>query len=307
MPRPPLRRRAGQFLLKTIEKRGNVCYNVRMEGISVKAYAKINFSLDITGCRGGYHLIDSVVASIDIFDEVTVSPRTDGAFTIAMHGMGCEDIPPEGNNALRAAKAFGAAFGCCGADISIRKNIPVGGSSADVAGVLNALSRMTGRGSFGQLKAIADGIGSDCGYMLGGGFARLTGRGERVCPISCNSTFYLLIALPGGGVSTAACYALSDVYPAHRRTSEGVQRAILRGQPHELGASLSNGLYPAAAVILPEIRDALSSLSALGCCGVNMSGSGSAVYALFADEASRNSALKNYRGSFPVVAAQTIL
>ena len=88
---------------KTIEKRGNVCYNVRMEGISVKAYAKINFSLDITGCRGGYHLIDSVVASIDIFDEVTVSPRTDGAFTIAMHGMGCEDIPPEGNNALRAA------------------------------------------------------------------------------------------------------------------------------------------------------------------------------------------------------------
>ena len=276
-----------------------------------RSFAKINLSLNITGAKGGYHLIDSVAANIDIWDTVCAKPRSDGLINVYMHGLGSENIPPEKNNAVRAGEAFVAAFGTKGADIEIYKDIPIGaglgGSSADAAGVLNVMAKLYKIGDREKLKALADGLGSDTGYMLGGGFARLTGRGERVCPISCNSTFYLLIALPGGGVSTAACYALSDVYPAHRRTSEGVQRAILRGQPHELGASLSNGLYPAAAVILPEIRDALSSLSALGCCGVNMSGSGSAVYALFADEASRNSALKNYRGSFPVVAAQTIL
>lgn len=282
-----------------------------MDGVTVKAYAKINLSLDITGSRGGYHAIDSVVASVDLFDAVTARRRDDGRICVKMSGMGCETLPPERNNAVKAANVFATRFSSCGADIDIQKNIPVGaglgGSSADVAGVLNALAMLYGVNDYSALKAVADGIGSDCGYMLRGGFARLTGRGERVAPIAGDMTLYIMIALPQDGISTATCYALSDVYPEKRRTSAAVQSAICGGQLQNLGKSLSNGLYPAAAVINPQVREAAADLSLLGAAGVNMTGSGSAVYALFEDRAARDDALRNYRGACRVVAAQTII
>lgn len=295
---------------KIIEKPAAMCYNYGMESVSVISHAKINLSLDITGARGGYHTIDSIVASVDISDGITLSPRGDNNIGVVMRGLDA-DIPYEQNNAVKAARAFMQAFGTRGADIIIDKRIPVGagmgGSSADVAGVLNGLSILYGITDYPAVKSIADGLGSDCGYMLRGGFARMTGRGERVTPIVCNAELFLIIALPAGGVSTAKCYALSDAYPESRHTSAAVQRAICGGQLNELGRSLSNGLYPAAAVINPQIRDAFSDLWALGPIGVNMTGSGSAVYALFKDKISRDTALKNYRGQCPALPARTVV
>lgn len=286
-----------------------MCYNMCMERVTLHSFAKINLSLDITGSCGGYHGIDSVVASVDLSDEITVAPA-DGV-TVRMFGMNCEDLPPERNNAVKAAKAFVSQFGTGGADIAIRKNIPVGaglgGSSADVAGVLNALAELYKIDDYARIKAIADSIGSDCGYMLRGGYARITGRGERVRPLESSAVLYLLMLMPEGGVSTAKCYALSDVYPEKRRTSNAVERAICAGQLEELGRSLSNGLYPAAAVINPLVRDAVADLSALRSLGVNMTGSGSCVYALFGDSRSRDEALSAYRGGFTVIAARTII
>lgn len=298
-------------MLKIIEMLAAVCYNGNMDGVSVKAYAKINLSLDITGSRGGYHTIDSVVASVDIADIITARRRNDGLVNVGMSGMGCESLPPEQNNAVKAALAFVNAFSTTGADIEIRKSIPVGaglgGSSADVAGVLNALSVLYGITDYSAVKALADGIGSDCGYMLRGGFARITGRGERVAPITCAAQLCLLLALPSEGVSTGRCYGLSDVYPERRRTSQAVQAALNSGSVVGLGQLLSNGLYPAAAVINPQVRDAFDELCALSPAGVNMTGSGSAVYALFGDKALRDAALKNYTGTCSVLAAHTII
>ena len=285
-------------------------YNYGMNSICVRAFAKINLTLDITGARGGYHAIDSVVASIDVFDEIELKRREDGLFSVHMSGQGSEAIPPQSNNALRAAEAFGRQYKTQGADIFIRKNIPVGaglgGSSADVAGVLNALSAMYGA-EYDVIKRIADDIGSDCGYMLRGGFARITGRGERVCPVECGKTFYLLLAVPEGGVPTGRCYALSDVYPEKRHTSNAVYSAICAGQFEKVGGSLSNGLYPAAAVINPAVREASDAFSALCADGVNMTGSGSGVYALFSERDARDGALARYGGAFKLTKAQTII
>ena len=298
-------------MLKIIEMRMGMCYNDSMDGVSVKAYAKINLSLDITGSHGGYHSIDSVVASIDIADLVTARRRDDGLINVGMSGMGCENLPADRNNAVKAALAFKEAFSTTGADIEICKSIPVGaglgGSSADVAGVLNALAVLYGITDYSAVKTLADGIGSDCGYMLRGGFARITGRGERVAPITCRTQLYLLLALPDEGVSTKRCYELSDVYPEMRRTSQFVQSALCDERLAELGRMLSNGLYPAAAVINPQVRDAYNELSALSPAGVNMTGSGSAVYALFGDRAARDAALKNYKGTCSVLATRTII
>lgn len=78
------------------------CYNLNMYKVRIKAPAKVNFALGITGESGGFHMLDSIVCTIDLFDDVTVAKRSDGMVNITMRGMGSENIPPEANNAVRA-------------------------------------------------------------------------------------------------------------------------------------------------------------------------------------------------------------
>ena len=81
-------------------------------------------------------MIDSLVTTIGIYDEVTAQKRSDGRICVHMSGEGCEDIPPEANNAVRAAELFVRTFGTGGADITVRKHIPVGAGLGGIPGVL---------------------------------------------------------------------------------------------------------------------------------------------------------------------------
>lgn len=254
----------------------------------VKAYAKINLTLDILGVAGGYHMLDSVVASIDICDLITAKKRKDNRIFVTMRGMNSENIPPDKNNAVKAGERFVEYFKTCGADITVHKNIPVGaglgGSSADVAGVLNALSKLYEVDDYNGLKAIADNLGSDCGYMLKGGFARISGRGDRVKPIDTNLKLYIGLLIPEGGVSTAECFALSDKFRNQIFDSNSAESALTKSDLNELGASLSNGLYISATKLNPDIEEAYEFLKSFDPVGVNMTGSGSAVYAIFEND-----------------------
>ena len=89
-------------------------------GARIRAYGKVNFTLDVLGSEGGYHLIDSLVCTIGLYDLVRARRREDGGVRLLMQGMPYE-LPPEKNNAWRAARAFCAAFGAGGADITIEK------------------------------------------------------------------------------------------------------------------------------------------------------------------------------------------
>ena len=68
-----------------------------MFAAKVKSFAKLNLSLNIAGASGGYHLLDSVVTSIDIYDTVCAKPRDDRLINVYMHGLNSETIPPEKN------------------------------------------------------------------------------------------------------------------------------------------------------------------------------------------------------------------
>ena len=155
--------------------------------VKIKSYAKINLTLEILGVEGGYHLLDSLVASVDMFDLIVLKKRKDKLSRVVMKGMGSESIPPEKNVALKAAELFSETFSKGGAEITVYKNIPIGaglgGSSADAAGVLNGMAKLYGVEDREKLKALADSLGSDTGYMLSGGFARMQGRGEKVTPL----------------------------------------------------------------------------------------------------------------------------
>ncbi len=272
-----------------------------MFSAKAKSFAKINLSLNISGVKEGYHMIDSVVASVDIWDTVCVKARRDSLINVYMHGKGSEDIPPEKNNAVRAGEAFVAAFGTRGADIDIYKDIPLGaglgGSSADAAGVLNALAKLYKVKDRSALKALADTLGSDTGFMLDGGVARITGRGERVERLHCPRPLHALLFLPDSPVSTGACYAKYDEAPdALRADSARLASALERGDFAGVAQNVYNALEKPACALNGDVREALEAARSFSPAACAVTGSGSAVFALFEAEELCRWAKSRYKG-----------
>ena len=272
-----------------------------MNTARVKAYAKINLTLDITGREGGFHMLDSLVTTIDLYDRILVKKRRDRLCSVVMHGMKSEEIPPEENNALRAAEAFVSRFHTTGADIVIHKNIPIGaglgGSSADVAGVLLALAKLHAIADMGALKSVADELGSDTGYLLYGGFARLRGRGNEVEQLGALPPLYMLLLLPREGVDTAECYSRFDELgpPCPPRTPLALE-ALQKGNFEWAAKSFGNHLTEAAVSLNPAVGEALTQLKMFSPLQAVMSGSGSACYALFESRELAEWAKSRYRG-----------
>ncbi len=273
---------------------------VAMNTVKLYAQAKLNLTLDLLGEENGYHLLDSLVCTVDLADRIVAKKRRDGLISVTMHGMSGETIPPEENNAQRAGEKFVAAFGTGGADITVYKNIPIGaglgGSSADAAGVLRAMGRLYGIGDQAVLKAVADECGSDTGYLLTGGFARLRGRGERVEPLGAAPLLHFLLLVPQAGVSTAACYRQSDKYPRACPHTERALECLRTGNTEWAAKLFYNDLYPAARELVPEVEEALLALRALSPWGAAMTGSGSGVFAVFETRELCLWAKSRYRG-----------
>ncbi len=280
----------------------------KMKTVSVNAYAKVNFTLDILGREGGYHLLDSLVSTVSLFDSVTATARTDGKTTVSFTGVGAEGIPPR-NNALRAAEAFSDAFSMAGADITIDRKIPVGAglgsSSADAAGVLRALAALHGISDMVRLKAIADSLGSDTGYLLTGGWARMTGRGEQIAPIADMPALSLLLLIPSAGVSTPQCFAAFDrrAETFSPLTEEAIAR--LRREGAKGAYAFGNALTRAAEELNPEVAVLLSEAAKLSEYGFGMTGSGSACYAVFSSQEECLWARKRYQGTATALCVST--
>ena len=279
----------------------------------MKSYAKINLSLDITGTNCGYHNLDSAVVTIDLADVITVRKRKkDKLVSITMHGCGSENIPFESNNAVKAAEAFIAKYDTCGADITVWKNIPVGaglgGSSADVSGVLRALKKLFAIDDEEGVKALADSLGSDCGYMLYGGYARMRGRGDEVELIDGNLALDIGLLVPKAGVSTAQCYAEFDALDkSGGQSTQSVCNAIIAGDRQALGKALHNDLYAPATALNGSVRTAYEELSSFAPLGVSMTGSGSAVFAVFENDSFARYAQSRYRGESTFILTKTKL
>ena len=285
-----------------------------MNKVKIKAYAKVNLTLEITGVEQGYHVLDSFVCSIDVFDLVVLKKRKNPLSSVTMHGLGSESIPPEKNNALKAAEAFSKAFGTNGADITVYKNIPMGaglgGSSADVSGVLNGMAKLYGVTDYEKLKEIADNLGSDTGYMLTGGFARMQGRGELVTPIETNTKLHFLLLCPSSEVSAGACYKKYDELPKTLEWRESFTqnciKATCENDQESIGRYVMNDLYKPALHINSDVEKAYEELISFSPLGVAMTGSGSCVFALFETEELCRWAKSRYRGKFRAIVAQSV-
>lgn len=280
-----------------------------METVRVKSYAKLNLTLHVTGAAGGYHMLDSLVASVDLYDLVCVKKRRDKLVSITMRGQGSESIPYEENNAVKSAELFIGKYSTCGADITVYKNIPMGlglgGSSADSAGVLNALSRLYKIDDPAGLKILADATGSDTRYMLSGGYARLFGRGDEVKAIDSGLKLDFLLLAPKDRVSTGKCFAEFDRFEKFGGNSDIAEIALIKGDKRGLAGQMTNSLTPSAVRLAPDIGRAIDSLAEFGPLAVNMTGSGSGVYALFENAEFCDYAKSRYRGNCAVYRLKT--
>lgn len=256
-----------------------------------KAYAKLNLTLDVTGKAGGYHLLDSVAVTIGLCDRVHLRKRRDGLCTVVTRGA---EIPPERNNALRAAESFCRRFCTCGVDIVLEKNIPVGaglgGSSADPAAVIAGMGRLFDVNDRLSLKQLADEAGSDEGFLFTGGIARIRGRGELVSPLPFRKMYFSV--LPTVPVSTADCFAAFDALGiCGAKRTERAAALLEKGDIAGAAAHFGNDLSAAAEKFAP-VCEALGSVAACSPLGAGMTGSGGAVFGLFESRASALRATK---------------
>jgi len=288
-----------------------------MKTVAIKAYAKVNLTLQIVGQAGGYHQLDSLVASVDLFDKIVLKKRKDGLCSVVMKGLGSESIPPEENNALKAGEAFAKAFQTTGADITVYKNIPLGaglgGSSADAAGVLRGMAKLYGVNDPNKLCELADALGSDIRYMLFGGFARMQGRGEQVEPLAVDEKLHFLLLCPSEGVSTKECYRKYDEYAKVELGANGENAtqncidALLQKDVFKAGRYLKNDLFKPASELCVSVKKAWEEANSFSPLGAVMTGSGSCVLAMFENREFCEWAKSRYRGKARAIVAQTVL
>jgi 4-diphosphocytidyl-2-C-methyl-D-erythritol kinase len=262
------------------------------------AYAKLNLILHVGRPRNdGLHPLCSLVASIDLADEVTAEPKESGADTVE-----CEGVPQD-NLATRALAEFRSR---AGSDlpplhVTIEKRVPIaaglGGGSGDAAATLRIANRLAGEPlGAEELLRLAAGLGSDVPAQLDPRHALVQGAGERIEPVELPPVAAVLIP-DDEGLSTAAVYSELDRLDGTRATLDpGPLRALAR-DPARLAAALENDLQRAALSLRPDLQDRLEALTAAGALGAAVSGSGPTCFGLFADRASAERAAEDLPGA----------
>lgn len=263
--------------------------------MKIQARAKINWTLDITGQRAdGYHLMDMLMQPVTLADEVTITP----ADTLTLTCGGEPYLPPDEKHlAMRAARALQSATGCSrGAHIHVEKRIPVGagmgGGSADAAAVLIGLNRLWALDlSQEELERIGLTLGADVPFCLRGGLTRTTGVGEIMQPLPFGATWALCVIQPCDGLSTGAVFkAYHGQDKPASPDNDAAAAALAAGDLMALSGSLRNVLQPVSESFRPEIREAVDALKDCGAVCALMTGSGSAVFGVFADDAGAEAA-----------------
>lgn len=273
--------------------------------MKVKVHAKLNLTLNVLGVNGGFHAIDSIATSVNIFDVVTVQPRSDTQVTVS----GLPSIADEQNTAYKAACGFIRQFNTLGADIAVEKHIPfgagMGGSSADAAAVIFALCKLYNVDvNSDKVHALCAAIGSDINYMLHGGLGRMRGKGDDVSFGNLFSPLYFALTTFDTSISTAEVYAQFDRLGAEQVfvNNSALIDVLQRGRVASISECFNNHLQAATASLSDY------AYSYLQFCGkhslqCNMTGSGSAYYVAFADEQAAQAAadLLNAHGFKTVV------
>lgn len=251
------------------------------------AFAKLNLTLDVLGKReDGYHNIKSIMQTISIRDDVEIDVETGEPWTLECSQEG---IPTDERNlAWKAAKVYcdGLKKDPNGLTIRITKRIPsgagMGGGSADAAAVLRALNRHYGSPlSILALAELGAQVGSDVPFCVLCGTAVCEGRGELLRKLPDMPDCVFVVCKPEFSVSTPELYKKIDQVAIPKRPDHmAMESALLAGDVAKVADLIYNVFDPVVTADHLEINYIKSICNSYGALGMQMTGSGSAVYAI---------------------------
>ncbi len=289
-----------------------------MDSYEIVANAKLNLFLRVRGILpNGYHSLYSIMQEIDLADELTINiyPERRGGFEIRC--IGRNDIDPEKNLCSKAKDRFLSSLRKKAGsehlkianlnpsiEIELTKKIPsesgMGGGSSDAAAVLMVLQAHFGNPfSDAELNQLAVNVGADVPFFLYGGTCLCERVGEEITSLSSLAGIPLLIIKPYKGVSTPECFSAIDSKPLPVFDEERYADYI-DGLKNEEGTPLNrflkgedlliNDLELPAVEKVGKIAEVRAVLMDTGAKYAGMTGSGSAVFAMYEDDETRNDA-----------------
>ena len=258
-----------------------------MTTIQEPAYAKINLTLDVLGKRpDGYHDLKSVMQTISLRDDIELDIGTGKPWVLRCdkEGIPCD----ERNLAWKAAKVYCDALGKDpdGLEIRITKRIPseagLGGGSADAAAVLRGLNRYFGNPlSILALAELGAQVGSDVPFCVVGGTVMCEGRGERLRKLPDMPDCIFVVVKPEFSISTPELYRkLDEKTIAHRPDHQAMESALLAGDLGKVAENVWNVFDPIVTQDHLELNYIKSIFNSYGSVAQQMTGSGSAVFAI---------------------------
>ena len=265
--------------------------------IHEKAYAKLNLSLDIVKkMSDGYHDMKMVFQTVDLHDDVTIKITDSPKISLKAN---VRYVPTDDSNiAVKAAKAFFTKSNITnhGAEIELFKRVPVcagmGGGSADGAAVLRALNKSFDNPlTIDELLLIGRDLGADVPFCIIGGTVLGCGRGDEMTDLPALPDCHIVICKPSFSVSTPTLFKQIDCKKIRLRPdTEGIIAALNKNDLIGVGRRVFNVFED----VLPIGRDVINEIKGIfyeyKTVGTAMTGTGSAVFALFDNEVNAKSA-----------------
>ncbi len=255
------------------------------DSLALQAPAKINLFLQILGRRAdGYHDLHSLVQAVSLYDTLYLE-ITDRGFTLTSDS---DQAPPDPSNLIWRAWDLLRSETQISSGVSIRltKRIPVGaglgGGSSDAAAALKGLNRLLKLGiSNAQLAKLGARLGSDVPFFFSGGSAIMEGRGEQISDCEPPVDYFVVLVVPNFAISTVDAYAKLRFYLTRFSTKSDINLAASGANffrtLNRVGNDFEHVVFPQH----PELESCLKTLQRAGAQHAALSGSGSAIFALF--------------------------
>ena len=281
--------------------------------VSKKAYAKINIGLDIVGkTDNGYHLLNSIMQQVDLYDVITVSREDEDGYSIAIDSNN-HDIPlDETNLAYKAADILMKEYKLSGkVSIYIDKRIPMAagmaGGSTDGAAVLELINELYKLGlSKDELKDIGVKLGADIPFCIEGKGAICRGIGEIMTPLGTAPDMAVLIAKPPISISTKYVYTHLKLDSLNHPDMDKVITAYKSGDLKTVADFMGNVLESVSEKENEIITSLKASMLEEGAVGSLMSGSGPTVFGLFENMTLASKAGDKMKEKYPDVFIQAV-
>ena len=283
-----------------------------MKSLHVRSYAKINLCLNITGKReDGFHELDMIMLPISLHDSLIVSKLNksiDNFVTVDDFSIGSftYNLATFAIDKLQSVYRFNEKF-----RILIHKVIPIqaglGGGSSNAACTMKAVNTLLNLGATDeQLMEYGKELGADIPFFVKCKPARCRGIGEKIEPIEIKNNYYVLLVKPEAGCSTREVYQTADSMDLAVCDMDKVLKALADGDDDLLADSIANSLQAPAISLVPVIQSIIDELKDCGLKIVQMTGSGSAVFALSTDKKLLKKVLKKFENKYQVELAKVL-